>query len=213
MRASAAAALLLSALPAPPAAAIHRRVPESMTGWLDVHAGAVVQADLGGEFLPDGLDGQPVPAFGAGAHFRTPRVDVGAFVAHTSGHYYSDDGEVLRLPGSTRAAALVRWRFLEGSWGALASTLAPGWTGQPLGRGFRRSLAPLADAPQSALPSSANGFTLGIGLSLLFHVDPRSLWYVGVESTNDLSTVRGGERELPLSVSRTLLHAGYQWRM
>ncbi len=202
---------LLLLLTAP--AGAEGRAPDSGGGWLDVHGGLTVATQMLSAIQTEGVEPTPTPTFGIGAYWRTRRVDLGVLVGHIAGTWYVDEAEVRRLHGSTRAAAILRWRFVHGSWGALYMRLSPGWGGFRFTEDLRETAAPASGSEATELRQGASGFSLGLATGLAIHFSRRHLAYLELESVNGFTTIEGGEERVPVSLSHTLLTAGVQWRL
>ncbi len=220
----AALALWPALLAAGPAAAGSDRAPAAGAGWLWVQTGLslhdVVAFDTAAARQSEG-GGALV--FAVGAHHRFGAVDLGVLVEHLASVDLVDPlpGTAPAAPtpsgGQVRAAASLRWRYLEGGLGALALGLTPGVLFLDHADGLRAEAAALATGDDGAALDGVDthglGFCLGLDLGALAYLDD------GLAVSARLSLVVGhaalgtSEGELDLSLLRGHLSLGLEWTM
>ncbi|MGM0574191.1 MAG: hypothetical protein ACQEXJ_00460 [Myxococcota bacterium] len=204
-----AGALVLLAAPA----SASTEGPEYFTGWLEVRGGAALGMGIGGDLIEISQETRAAPAFGVGASWRLPSVDLGAVVEHVGGSHFTFRGDTLRMQGQVRAALNIRWRYIDGPWGGLYTRLSPGWSGMRLTPEVRDAMADeVEDATRGDVSGRASGFGFGFAVGLLLYPTSHLGFFMEFEGLATIARVEVGDERFPFNLNRSLFGVGVVWR-
>jgi len=197
-----------------------KQPPPAGTGWTYTDIGFTFADSI---VLDDGaqeLDGAGAPGmvFGVGAYWRTSRIDLGVLFQGLSSFYFNGiDATQFASGAQFRAAANLRWRYIEDSWGALYMRLTPGLMVFDHGvkvreqAGIRKGGGPTNDPV--GVDEHSVGFSLGFDFGLMFYLTDRIALSVDLDLVSGTSTIDTSGGEVNYGVIRTIIAAGIEWRM
>ncbi len=191
-----------------------QRLPAG-SGWLEVRTGVSFgdSATIDQTLAITGKD-DPAAVFGIGLHYRTARLDFGAIFEHAGSFRFAGLETLRRVGGQFRAAASLRWRYIEEAWGALFLRLSPGLMVFSHSDELRFQVANLtANADFRDVDTHNVGFSLGFDFGAVIYITDM----VGVSLHLDIvagtSSIGGLGQDFDYSVVRGLFTAGLEWRM
>lgn len=178
-------------------------------GWLSGRVGVgfldTLQVDLG-----EPTQGATSPvAIGVGLHYRTARFDVGGLFEGTAGQRHASASGEHPIGASFRAAGTLRWRYLDGPWGALYLRLAPAF----MVLGHSEHVGAFIEGETGAVDDHSLAFSLGADVGVLFYLDDRVALSLGVDLVTAATTVGTATRDVGYNTVRGLFTVGLEWRM
>lgn len=188
--------------------------PESGAGWLQVRTG-VTFADAAtiDSFIGLEGDGDPAMVFGVGAHWRTSRLDFGAIFESFASWSFSGVSREQRVGAQFRAAALLRWRYIEDTWGSLYLALTPGLVAFDHTAPMRFQVAQSIGASDRTVDEHTIGFSFGFDFGALIYLteEVALALHLDVITSNTALATEGGD--VDLGMVRGLFAVGLEWRM
>ena len=202
-------------------------------GWLSAWGGAALDDTV---LLGDGAEAgslaleslSAAPLFGVGGHYRAGPVDVGLVLEALGSGRFGDEAPGERLGSTFRAAAALRWRATEASWGSLFVRLTPGLVVLGHSPALRARAAELTaavadeaaaaadgevEAPTASAEEASVGFTFGFGAGIQLALSARLALVVQLDVIANLSAVATDDGGLAYRSVRSTLAAGLEWRM
>lgn len=194
LRATAAFALASLCLASPGAAA--RTPPPTRSAWVDVRTGLAFADTVTIDSSSIGATSDPAPIFGVGAHWRTNRLDVGAFVEHIGSGKYQRLASKARIGSQLRASATVRWRYVEQPWGGMYARLSPGLAIIRHSDTFRLDTADSIGRDFTDIEARSFGFTFSVEVGLNIYISQRAAAFAEFSVINTLSRLRRSDEDL-----------------
>lgn len=188
--------------------------PESGAGWLQVRTGVTFAdaATIDGFIGLEG-NGDPTMVFGLGAHWRTSRLDFGAIFESYSSWSFTGVARDQRVGAQFRAAALLRWRYIEDTWGSLYLALTPGLVVFDHAEPMRFQVAQSIGASDRTVDEHSLGFSFGFDFGALVYLTEELglALHLDVVTSNTALATEGGD--VDLGMVRGLFAVGLEWRM
>lgn len=188
--------------------------PEAGAGWLQLRTGFSFAdtATLDG-FVGLETSGDPAMVLGIGAHWRTSRLDFGAIFESMSSFSFPGVSRDQRVGSQFRAAAHLRWRYIEDTWGALYLALSPGVIVFDHAPALRFQASQTLGASDSTVDRHTLGFSFGFDFGVLIYIseDLAAALHLDVITSNTALNTEFGDVELDMI--RGLFAAGLEWRM
>lgn len=196
-----------------------KQPPPAGTGWTYANVGFtfadnITLDDLGKQFQGDGPPGM---VLGVGAYWRTSRIDLGVLFQGISSFYFDGVTKTFHTGAQFRAAANLRWRYIEDSWGALFMRLTPGLmvfnhsARMREEAGFLRGLA--IDNDATGIDQHSVGFSLGFDFGLMFYITDSLALTVDLDLVSGTSSIATPGGEVDFGLVRGLITASIEWRM
>lgn len=188
--------------------------PESGAGWLQVRTGATfADAATIDSFVGLESNGDPAMVLGLGAHWRTTRLDFGAIFESFSSWSFTGVARDQRVGAQFRAAAFLRWRYIEDTWGSLYLALTPGLVVFDHAEPMRFQVAQSIGVSDRTVDEHSLGFSFGFDFGALFYMseDLALALHLDVVTSNTALATEGGD--VDLGMVRGLFAVGLEWRM
>ena len=188
--------------------------PESGSGWLQLRTGATfADAATIDSFVGLESNGDPAMVLGLGVHWRTSRLDFGAIFESHSSWSFTGVGRDQRVGAQFRAAAHLRWRYIEDTWGSLYLALTPGLVVFDHAEPMRFQVAQSIGASDRTVDEHSIGFSFGFDFGALFYMseDLAFSLHLDVVTSNTSLATDGGD--VDLGMVRGLFAVGIEWRM
>lgn len=212
LRATAALALASTCLCLAAPAAQARRPPPHRTAWLDVRTGLAFADSVTVDSSSIGATSDPAPLFGIGAHWRTRRLDVGAFVEHLGSGRYQRLASRARIGSQIRAAATLRWRYVEQPWGGMYARLSPGLAIIRHSDTFRLDTADSIGRSFEDIEVRTFGFTFSVEVGLSVYITQRVAAFGEFSIINTLARLRRSDEDLDYTRVRGAFVVGVEVR-
>lgn len=188
--------------------------PDSGAGWLQLRTGATfADAATIDSFVGLESNGDPAMVLGIGAHWRTSRLDFGAIFESYSSWSFTGVARDQRVGAQFRAAALLRWRYIEDTWGSLYLGLTPGLVVFDHAAPMRFQVAQSIGVSDRTVDEHSLGFSFGFDFGVLVYLtDEVALaLHLDVITSNTSLATEGGD--VDLGMVRGLFAVGLEWRM
>lgn len=191
------------------------RSPPSSTGWVHVHTGLTFadSLTLGQSLVMLQGAGAPGMSIGVGAHWRTSRIDLGVMAEALSSFYFRVVEKDFQTGGEFRAAANLRWRYIEDSWGALYMRLTPGLMVFRHSDPIRNQVAAVDGSQLASVDTHSVGFSLGFGFGVAIYLSDETALTVDLDIVSATSTLATQGGEVDYGLVRGVFAAGFEWRM
>lgn len=189
--------------------------PPTRSGWVGVRSGVVIDTQIGGGILDITTKTLMAPTFGVNAEYRLGPVDLGGVFESLGGTTFLLQNRRRRLGGQMRAAATLRWRFVEQNWGAFYSRLGIGWVGTRLTDSFRDAIVEAQGdgAKRSDVRQRAHGLAASTAVGVTIYPTRRIAVFIEAEITAEVISMRVDRDRSPLAITRTAIAAGVLWRL
>lgn len=186
--------------------------PESASGWLQIRTGLSFADTLTlDSFIGLESNGDPGFVLGIGAHWRTSRLDFGAIFESLASWSFPGVSRDQRVGGQFRAAAHLRWRYIEDAWGALYIALSPGIMA------FDHSPQVRFQAAQTVGASTTDrhtlGFSMGFDFGLLFYLTDELALALNLDVMTCTTSLDTDVGPIDLDMVRGLFTVGLEWRL
>lgn len=188
--------------------------PESGAGWLQLRTGATfADAATIDSFVGLESNGDPAMVLGLGAHWRTSRLDFGAIFESYSSWSFTGVARDQRVGAQFRAAAMLRWRYIEDTWGSLYLALTPGLVVFDHAAPMRFQVAQSIGASDRTVDEHSLGFSFGFDFGALIYLteEVALALHLDVITSNTSLATEGGD--VDLGMVRGLFAVGLEWRM
>ncbi|MCB9729451.1 MAG: hypothetical protein H6744_08885 [Deltaproteobacteria bacterium] len=205
-----ALALALATLSAPAARA--RTAPPTGTAWVGVRTGLAFIDSVSIDASSVESTSDPAPLFGVGAFWRTRRLDVGAFVEHIGSGRYQRLASKARIGSQIRAAAALRWRYVEQPWGGMYARLTPGLAIIRHSDTFRLDTADSVGVELADMDVRSFGFSMSFDLGLEVYVNSRVAVSAEFSLINTVTRLRRGAEDLDYNRVRGVFVVGLELR-
>ncbi|MFO0745532.1 MAG: hypothetical protein U1F43_07650 [Myxococcota bacterium] len=189
--------------------------PPAATGWIEVHTGLTFADSLTLDQTSALLEGAGAPGMvlGIGAHWRTTRIDLGLMFESTSSFYFKVIEKEFATGGQFRAAANLRWRYIEDAWGALFMRLTPGLMAFRHADPVRQQVAVLDGSQLEDVDQHSVGFSLGFDFGVILYLSDKLAFTVDLDIVSATTTLGTQGGEVDYGLVRGLFTAGIEWRM
>ena len=200
-----AAAILLWA--SPPVVAAQ---PAEGTLWVGARGGVAITDTLRLHDRELGRQFSAAPGVGVMLHYRLRRVDLGLLIEGLGGGRFAFQGTHRAMGGMFRVAGELRWRFFDGSWGALFVRLTPGYALLAHSDAIRFQAARVAGKTLGQIDSFDHAFGMGFELGLLVYVGSNAALFLGADTVAALTQLPSAD-DVGYIRLRSLLSLGVEW--
>ena len=189
--------------------------PRYARGWMHVRTGITFSDNLTLDNFGIGLASNGDPAFvlGVGAHWRTSRIDLGILFEATSSYAFAGLERVNRIGSQFRAAADLRWRYIEDSWGALFLRITPGISALAHADPLRLQVANLRGTDIESVDQHNVGFSLGFDFGVLVYLDERFALAIDLDVVSAMVSLDTDAGEVDLDMVRGIFGIAIEWRL
>lgn len=215
LRSSMVAALLLCTTPALALESdMHLGAPRYGKPWMHLRVGMTFADNLAIDDDQLGLasNGDPAMVFGIGAHWRTSRIDFGLLFEGMSSYGFAG-AENNRVGAQFRAAADLRWRYIEDFWGALFLRLTPGISALSHADPLRFQVATLTETDIEGVDQYNVGFSLGFAFGVLIYLEERLALSIDLDVISTMTSIDTDGGEVDLDMVRGLFALSLEWRL
>lgn len=183
--------------------------------WVGVHGGATFGTNVTiGNLTPLDSTDTADAAFGLSAYWRTTRFDIGAQVDSIGSGTFMGLSRERRIGSKTRVAALLRWRYLDESWGGLFMRLSPGWVALSHSDHIRSQVAVNLgrEADQiGGIDTYNGGFTFGVDFGFMVYFTRDFAALLEIEIVTSTATIQEGSEETDFAVVQPVFSIGIEF--
>ena len=215
LRSSMVAALLFCTTPALTLESdLRLGAPRYGTPWMHLRVGMTFADNLAINDTDLGLtsNGDPAMVFGIGAHWRTSRFDFGLLFEAMSSYGFTG-AENNRVGAQFRAAADLRWRYIEDFWGSLFLRLTPGLTALAHADPLRFQVATLTETDIEGVDQHNVGFSLGFAFGVLIYLEDSLALSIDLDVISMMTSLDTDGGEVDLDMVRGLFALSLEWRL
>jgi len=191
------------------------RPPPASSGWIHVHTGMTFadSLTLGDNAIQLEGEGAPGMVLGVVAHWRTTRIDLGLLFEASSSFYFRQIAQAFPTGGQFRAAANLRWRYIEDAWGALFMRLTPGLMAFRHGDAVRNQAGLLDGSTLARVDQHSVGFSLGFDFGLLVYLTDEVALSFDLDIVSGTTVLGTGRGEIDFGLVRGFFTAGIEFAM
>jgi len=130
-----------------------------------------------------------------------------------SSFYFRQITQEFPTGGQFRAAANLRWRYIEDAWGALFMRLTPGLMVFRHADAVRNQVGMLAGAGLDTVDQHGVGFSLGFDFGIIIYINDDLALTVDLDIVSGTSTLATGGADVDFGLVRGFFTAGVELRM
>ncbi len=130
-----------------------------------------------------------------------------------SSYAFAGPEKLNRIGSQFRAAADLRWRYIEDFWGSLFLRLTPGLTALAHADPLRFQVATLTETDIEGVDQHNVGFSLGFDFGVLVYLDERFALAIDLDVVSAMVSLDTDAGEVDLDMVRGIFGIALEWRL